>query len=78
VSQSPVEHTEKGGGVGRGAKSYDLQEAWPSINHSILSGGRYWPPPVSMLHAAFEALLKASSQKLATYTYFRENIFNFI
>ncbi len=33
---SPVELT---GGVGgrRGAKSYDREKAWPSVNHSILS-----------------------------------------
>jgi hypothetical protein len=30
--------TEWGGRGGRGAKSYDLEKAWPSINHSILSG----------------------------------------
>ncbi len=30
-----------GGNVwGRGTKSYDREKAWPSINHSILSGGR--------------------------------------
>jgi hypothetical protein len=26
---------------GRGAKSYDCEKAWPSINHSILSGYKY-------------------------------------
>jgi hypothetical protein len=25
-------------GDGRGAESYDLEKAWPSTNHSILSG----------------------------------------
>ncbi len=29
--------TGRGGVVGRGAKSYDRENAWPSINHSILS-----------------------------------------
>ncbi len=29
---------DKGRVGGRGAKSYDREEAWPSINHSILSG----------------------------------------
>jgi hypothetical protein len=29
----------EGGGDGRGAKSYDSEKAWPSVNHSILSGG---------------------------------------
>jgi hypothetical protein len=33
-----VEFTdEKGGGGGRGAKSYEREKAWPSINHSIFS-----------------------------------------
>ncbi len=37
-SQSPVELTDgRGGGGGRGAKSNDIEKAWPSINHSILS-----------------------------------------
>ncbi len=27
-----------GGGGGRGTKSYDREKAWPSIDHSILSG----------------------------------------
>jgi hypothetical protein len=36
----PVELTEGRGweGGGRGAKSYDHEEAWLSINYSILSG----------------------------------------
>jgi hypothetical protein len=40
---SPVELTdERGGrGGGRGAKSYDGEKAWPSINYSILSGRRF-------------------------------------
>jgi hypothetical protein len=29
---------EGGEGDGQGAKSFDLEEAWPSINHSILPG----------------------------------------
>ncbi len=29
---------EVGGGGGRGAKSYDGEKAWSSVNHSILSG----------------------------------------
>ncbi len=29
--------TGEGGGGGRGAKSYDREKAWPSINHSVLS-----------------------------------------
>jgi hypothetical protein len=29
---------KRGEGGWRGAKSYDREEAWPSINHSILSG----------------------------------------
>jgi hypothetical protein len=29
---------EKGGGGGRGATSDDRGKAWPSINHSVLSG----------------------------------------
>ncbi len=29
--------TGEGGGDGGGAKSYDGEKAWPSINHSILS-----------------------------------------
>ncbi len=33
---SPVELTD--GRVGRGAKSYERERAWSSINHSILSG----------------------------------------
>jgi len=41
VSQSvcvlPVELTEIRGG-GRGAESYDRENAWPSIYHSIFSG----------------------------------------
>ncbi len=27
----------EGGGDGRGAKSYDREKAWPSLNHSIIS-----------------------------------------
>jgi hypothetical protein len=49
ISQStcvlPVELTDgrEGGrlGGGRGAKSYDREKAWSSINHSILSDLRY-------------------------------------
>jgi hypothetical protein len=37
-SVSPVEHTDSRGG-GRGAKSYDREKAWPSINNAIHSGG---------------------------------------
>jgi hypothetical protein len=33
----PVELTDGGGRGGRGAKSHDLEKAWPTINHSILS-----------------------------------------
>ncbi len=38
---SPFELTdgrEGVGGVGRGSKSFERDEAWPSINHSIFSG----------------------------------------
>ncbi len=37
---SPVELTDwrAGGGDGRGAKLYDGEKAWPSMNHLILSG----------------------------------------
>ncbi len=34
---SPVDLTDGRGGSGRGAKSYDREKAWTSINHSILS-----------------------------------------
>ncbi len=34
---SPVELTD-GRGDGRGARSYDGEKAWPSINYSVLSG----------------------------------------
>ncbi len=33
--------TGEGGGVGGGAKSYDSEKVWPSINHAILS---VWGP----------------------------------
>jgi hypothetical protein len=33
--------TGEGGGGGRGAASYESEKAWPSINHSILSGSSY-------------------------------------
>jgi hypothetical protein len=37
-SVSPVELSDgREGGRGRGAKSYDREKAWPSINHSIHS-----------------------------------------
>ena len=40
---SGVELAERGGGrSGRGAESYDSEKAWPSINHSILSGDLCW------------------------------------
>ncbi len=32
----------EGGGGGRGAESYDLKKAWPSINRSVLSAKK--PP----------------------------------
>jgi hypothetical protein len=35
---SLVELTEGMGGGGRGAESYDCKKAWPSLNHSMLSG----------------------------------------
>jgi hypothetical protein len=39
---SPVELIDRRGrgGGGRGAKPYDREQAWSSINHSILSGGQ--------------------------------------
>ncbi len=38
---SPVERQgERGGGGGRGSKSYDSEKAWPSINPSIQSNHR--------------------------------------
>ncbi len=33
--------TEEGEGGGRGAKSFDREKAWSSINLSILSGAEY-------------------------------------
>ncbi len=40
---SSVELTDKrGGGSEGGAKSYDREEAWPSIKHSIISGIYWW------------------------------------
>ncbi len=39
---SPVQLTDgRGGGGGRGADSYDLKKAWPSVSCSILSGIQY-------------------------------------
>jgi hypothetical protein len=37
-SQSSLLTGVGGGGCGRGAKLYDLRNAWPSINHAILPG----------------------------------------
>jgi hypothetical protein len=47
-----VELTEWGEGAGEeaGAKSYDGEKAWSSINHSILSA--FTPPPFSPSSAA--------------------------
>jgi hypothetical protein len=33
--------TGEGEGNGGGAKSYDGEKGWPSVNHSLLSDGNY-------------------------------------
>jgi hypothetical protein len=37
-----------GRGVGRGAKSYDREKAWPSLNHSILSELEHFLPGIKI------------------------------
>jgi hypothetical protein len=47
---SPVELTDGRGGRGeRGAKSYDSEKAWSSINHTILSGRDVQPALIIFL-----------------------------